>query len=156
MRIRSFPAVAAALTLTALACGGAPATQPPVASAPVVSAAPDTSVAPASEAPESEAAVSEAPGSEAPASEGTGSATVRVAIVDNAFNPAQTEVAVGGEVVWTHNGQNPHTVTFGDDGPDSGTMASGDTFEATFDEAGEFSYVCEIHSSMNGTVTVSE
>lgn len=150
MRIRTFPAVAAALALTVVACGGAPATQPP-ASSPTVSEAPDTSLAPESEVPESAA-----PESEAPESEGPGSATARVAIVDNAFDPAAVELSVGGEVVWTHNGENPHTVTFADDGPDSGNLSAGETFDSTFEEAGEFSYVCEIHSQMRGTVTVTE
>jgi len=161
VRIRSFPAIAAALALTALACGGTPATQPPAASAPTVSEAPDTSLppestAPASDAPASDAPASDAPASDAPASDEPGSGSTSVAIIDNDFTPASVEVPLGGEVMWTSNGQNPHTVTFDDDGPDSGTLATGDTFRATFDEAGEFSYHCEIHSSMTGTVTVSE
>jgi plastocyanin len=47
-----------------------------------------------------------------------------------------------------------HTVTADDDSFDSGTLSNGDTFEQTFDEAGEFAYHCEIHSSMTGTITV--
>ena len=146
MRIRSFPAVVAALSLTVLACGGAAATQAPTSTASAPSQAPDTSLPPGSDAP----------ASDAPASDEPGSGSTSVAIIDNDFTPSSVEVPLGGEVVWRHNGQNPHTVTFDDDGPDSGNMDSGDTFGATFDEAGEFSYVCEIHSSMTGTVTVSE
>lgn len=152
MRIRRSPtAFAAALALALVACGGTPATQPPAASVPAVSEAPSVSQPPPSAAP-----VSEAPASEAPASEDAGSDTARVAIADNSFSPITADVSLGGEVVWTHRGQNPHTVTFADGGPDSGNMAAGETFRATFDEAGEFSYVCAIHSQMQGTVTVSE
>ena len=146
MRIRSFPAVVVALSLTVLACGGTAATQAPTSTASAPSQAPDTSLPPGSDAP----------ASDAPASDEPGSGSTSVAIIDNDFTPSSVEVPLGGEVVWRHNGQNPHTVTFDDDGPDSGNMDSGDTFGATFDEAGEFSYHCEIHSSMTGTVTVSE
>ena len=146
MRIRSFPAVVVALSLTVLACGGTAATQAPTSTASAPSQAPDTSLPPGSDAP----------ASDAPASDEPGSGSTSVAIIDNDFTPASVEVPLGGEVMWTSNGQNPHTVTFDDDGPDSGTLATGDTFRATFDEAGEFSYHCEIHSSMTGTVTVSE
>lgn len=38
---------------------------------------------------------------------------------------------------------------------DSGTLSQGDTFEFTFDEAGEYEYYCVIHpTQMNGTLTV--
>ncbi len=143
---------AAALAVTLLACGGTPATQPPAGSAPPVSSAPTASDAPAqSEAPESVAPESDAPPSGEP-----GATSARVAIGDNTFSPAALEVSVDDEVVWRHNGENPHTVTFADDGPDSGNLANGETYRLTFEEAGEFSYVCAIHSQMQGTVTVSE
>lgn len=150
MRIRRYPA-AAVLAFVLVACGGTPATQPPAASVPAASEAPS-----GSQAPESAAPASEAPPSEAPPSEAAGSDSASVAIADNSFSPTAVDVSVGGEVVWSHRGQNPHTVTFADDGPDSGNLAGGETFRTTFDEAGEFSYVCEIHPQMQGTVTVSE
>ncbi len=153
MRIRTFPATAAALALTMVACGGTAVTQPSASLAPL-SQAPDPSVAPSPDT--SVELATEAPASGAPASEAAGPSTVQVAIVDNAFTPATAEVTMGDEVAWTNRGENPHTVTFADDGPDSGNLSSGGTFRATFDVAGEFSYVCSIHSQMQGTVTVSE
>ncbi len=151
-------AAAAALAVTLLACGGSPATQPPGGSAPPVSGASPVSSAPtASDAPaQSEAPESVAPESVAPPSGEPGATVARVAIGDNTFSPAALEVSVDDEVVWRHNGENPHTVTFADDGPDSGNLANGETYRLTFEEAGEFSYVCAIHSQMQGTVTVSE
>jgi plastocyanin len=140
VRIRTFPALTVALALAAVACGGSSPTR-----------APSESVAPGSQAPSSAAPGTDAPGTDAP-----GAGTTQVSIVDRAFNPAAVNVSVGDEVVWTHAGDLPHTVTFADDGPDSGNMASGDTFPFTFEEAGEFSYVCAIHSDMQGTVNVSE
>jgi plastocyanin len=144
VRIRTFPALAVALALASVACGGSNATR-----------APSESVAPGSQAPSSVAPGSQAPSGAAPGTDAPGAGTTQVSIVDRAFNPVAVNVSVGDEVVWTHAGDLPHTVTF-DDGPDSGNMASGDTFPFTFEEAGEFSYVCEIHSDMQGTVNVSE
>ena len=146
MRIPRNPAAAAALAVIVFACGGTPATQPPAGSAPTGSDAPAQSEAPESVAPESDGPPSGEPGA----------TLARVAIGDNTFSPAALEVSVDDEVVWRHNGENPHTVTFADDGPDSGNLANGETYRLTFEEAGEFSYVCAIHSQMQGTVTVSE
>ncbi len=154
MRIRTFPALAVALALASVACGGSNATRAPSESVAPGSQAP-SSVAPGSQAPSSVAPGSQAPSGAAPGTDAPGAGTTQVSIVDRAFNPVAVNVSVGDEVVWTHAGDLPHTVTF-DDGPDSGNMASGDTFPFTFEEAGEFSYVCEIHSDMQGTVNVSE
>jgi len=70
------------------------------------------------------------------------------------FVPPDTSVAVGDTVTWASVDSPDHTVTADDDSFDSGTLSDGDTFEQTFDEAGEFAYHCEIHPSMTGTITV--
>jgi plastocyanin len=80
---------------------------------------------------------------------------VEVEVLDNSFSPADAEVTVGDTVLWTNEGQAPHTVTF-EDGPNSGQLAVGESFEHTFDETGEFAYVCTIHPGMEGTVTVTD
>ncbi|MBW3632573.1 MAG: cupredoxin domain-containing protein [Chloroflexi bacterium] len=76
-----------------------------------------------------------------------------VSIVDFAFEPAALEVSDGATVVWTNEGQAPHTVT--GDFADSGILKPGQTFSHTFTESGEFPYVCAIHPQMEGTVSVS-
>lgn len=78
----------------------------------------------------------------------------QVDIVDNAFQPNEVEVAEGDTVEWENTGDVAHTVTF-DDGDDSGTLDPGATHSRTFDEAGEYDYICTIHPSMEGTVTVT-
>ena len=140
MRIRTFPALAVALALAAVACGGSNATR-----------APSESVAPGSQAPSSVA-----PGSQAPSGAAPGGAATQVSIVDSDFTPATVNIAVGGEINWTNTGDLPHTVTFADDGPDSGNLSTDEDFSATFDEAGQFTYVCSIHSRMQGTVNVGQ
>ena len=97
------------------------------------------------------------PGATEPDAGGTEDAAgaTEVDIVDNGFDPNEVEVSVGDTVQWTNVGNVGHTVTF-DEGPDSGSLASDDRFDHTFEEAGEFAYVCAIHPAMTGTVTVTE
>jgi len=81
-----------------------------------------------------------------------------VTVADNEFRPPQLTVTVGTKVVWTLDGQNPHTVTADDRAFDSGTLESGNTFSVTFDEVGRVPYYCQIHgepgSGMFGVVIV--
>jgi plastocyanin len=80
-------------------------------------------------------------------------AEAAVSIVDFAFEPATLDVAAGATVVWTNDGQAPHTVT--GDFADSGVLEPGQTFSHTFAESGEQSYACAIHPQMIGTIRVS-
>lgn len=83
--------------------------------------------------------------------DGTTSACV-VDVTDNTFSPRTLTVTEGSTVRWENDGASPHTST-GDDW-DSGTILVGADFEHTFDAAGEFDYVCDFHSGMNGTIVV--
>lgn len=84
--------------------------------------------------------------------------TASVAAIDDEFRPTPLTVAAGTTVVWTNEGQNPHTVTANDRAFDSGTLEPGQTFSATFDEVGQIAYYCQIHgepgSGMTGVVVV--
>lgn len=76
-----------------------------------------------------------------------------VLVVDFAFEPQTVEVGTGEEVTWTvEEGATAHTVKFDDE--ESEELAAGDTYSRSFDEAGEYDYVCGIHPQMTGTVTV--
>ena len=84
-----------------------------------------------------------------------------VAAVDSAFEPAEVTVPAGTTVVWTNEGQLPHTVTADDEMFDSGTLDPGATFEFTFDTPGEYPYYCRFHGGpggvgMAGTIIVEE
>jgi len=72
-----------------------------------------------------------------------------------AFDPDPIEITAGTTVTWTNMDSTDHTVTFDEGDDDSGNLANGATYEETFDTAGTFTYHCNIHSSMHGTVTVS-
>jgi plastocyanin len=72
-----------------------------------------------------------------------------------AFSPKSITVQVGDTVRW-HNESSAsegHTVT--GDGLDSGTFHQGDDYAFKFSHAGTFSYICALHPSMKGKVTVS-
>jgi plastocyanin len=80
---------------------------------------------------------------------------------DNAcYIPAEVTVSVGATVTWTNDDTAAHTVTSGTptDGPDgifdSSIVMSGNTFEYTFEEAGDYDYFCIVHPWMTGKVTV--
>jgi plastocyanin len=79
--------------------------------------------------------------------------TSTVEISNFAFNPATITVSKGATVTWTQKDDAPHTVT--GTGFDSGTLAKGQTFSHTFNDAGTFDYGCSIHSGMRGKVIVA-
>lgn len=79
---------------------------------------------------------------------------VEVDIVDFAFEAADVVVGAGGTVVWRNSGVAPHTATADDGSWDSGMLATGDTFEQTFETLGHFTYLCAIHPDMTGTIEV--
>ncbi|MEX2236862.1 MAG: cupredoxin family copper-binding protein [Dehalococcoidia bacterium] len=84
--------------------------------------------------------------------------TTEVLIEDFNFQPAHIQVAVGDTVTFTQGADGaPHTATADAGSFDTGTLTDeGESGEATFDTAGEFSYFCEIHPEMLGLVTVVE
>ncbi len=78
-----------------------------------------------------------------------------VTIANFAYDPETIEVAVGSTVTWTNEDGAPHTATGQDrDVLQSGTIATGETYSQTFDEAGTIEYFCEFHPNMKGTVVV--
>lgn len=72
------------------------------------------------------------------------------------FGPAEAEVTVGSTVTWTNFDGATHTATADDGTFDSGDIEAGEEFSFTFEEPGTFSYFCEIHPDMIGTITVTE
>lgn len=88
----------------------------------------------------------------------TPQATNSVKIENMAFTPVSITVKKGTTVTWTNNDTVSHTVTEtdGENGPDSKSLAKGDSYTFTFNEVGSFKYKCSIHPSMTGRVTVTE
>lgn len=96
---------------------------------------------------------------ELPTVEG-GVQTHQLAILNFAHQDAT--VKVGTAVLWHNQDGTSHTTTSGRPGDadagslwDSGNLLFDGTFSHTFDQAGEFPYMCTIHPTMQGTVTVT-
>ncbi len=96
----------------------------------------------------------------------SGGGTVEVEALDNVFGeeePHVVEVAIGTTVQWTNVGRNDHNVISVDGAPfgvGESQFRPGDTYEATFDEEGAFTYFCSLHGNasdgMRGTVVVGD
>lgn len=82
-------------------------------------------------------------------------AVVGVDIQNSAFVPQNLTVSLGTTVRWTNKDGIAHTVTSTAGAFDSGNMGRGATFTHTFNTFGEFPYICAIHPSMTGKVTVA-
>jgi plastocyanin len=78
-----------------------------------------------------------------------------VAIEDFLFKPADLQVKAGTTVTFTNKDDFAHTATAKDKSFDSGNVDKDGSFEHTFAEAGTYDYLCSIHNSMTGTITVS-
>jgi len=94
------------------------------------------------------------PGAGTPTVGGDASA-VTVKVKDFAYNPDPIEVAVGGTVTWTNQDAAPHTATGVDKANlQSGRLDQGASHSQSFATAGEYSYFCEYHANMTGTIVV--
>ena len=82
-----------------------------------------------------------------------GASQVTVEIRDFDFTPRDLTVAIGARVTWTNRDSAPHTATAKGQW-DTGTLDKGDSATLTFDQPGTYSYICTIHPSMKGTLTV--
>jgi amicyanin len=87
------------------------------------------------------------------------SAASTVEISNFAFAPASITVKKGTAVTWTNKDSVSHTVT-----PDEETMAfegsellaKDESYQFTFETAGTYTYHCQPHPQMKGTVIVTE
>lgn len=75
---------------------------------------------------------------------------------------AELTLDVGDTVRFANADSVPHTVTAGSylspepDAFDSGLLGTGDAFEVSFDDAGQYELFCVLHPDMTATVTVSQ
>lgn len=85
-----------------------------------------------------------------------GAATSNVNISGFAFVPQNLLIEVGDTVIWTNNDGTTHTVTSTDltGELDSGNIGNGGTYSHVFNAVGTFTYRCELHTGMTGSVSV--
>ena len=79
--------------------------------------------------------------------------TVATDISGFAF-PKSVTVAVDGTVTWTNADSAGHTVTFDNPAIPSHSIPGGATSSVQFRNKGTYTYHCDIHSSMTGSVEV--
>jgi plastocyanin len=96
------------------------------------------------------------PGGNAAAPSGDAVRAAKVDIVDFGYDPDPVTVEAGGKVIWLNQDSAPHTATAEDGSFDTGTLQQGKLKSETFKTPGTYTYVCQIHPSMRGTVVVVE
>jgi plastocyanin len=89
-----------------------------------------------------------------PTAPGGLAAAGRIPIQQSTFLPASVTVRAGTKITWSNEDEAVHTVTGADQSWDSGRLPIGGTFSHTFDEPGTYDFVCTIHRTMQGTITV--
>ena len=85
---------------------------------------------------------------------GSGESNDASIIIENFTFKGVTTVSAGTTVTATNQDGVTHTWTSVGDVWNSGGLSSGESFEFTFDEPGEYAYFCTIHPTMEGTITV--
>ena len=142
MKARRFPLLALIAVFAALglaACGGGDES---------------TSESEAEPVPGATDTVETSPGSEESAPDAALERSVKVEIVDFAYDPEPARVQTGGKVVWQNMDEAPHTATADDGSFDTGTLEQNKLKSESFKQAGTYTYFCEIHPDMKGTVEV--
>ncbi|WP_424357895.1 cupredoxin domain-containing protein [Methanocella sp. MCL-LM] len=79
-------------------------------------------------------------------------ATMAVDMKNNMFTPQEITIQAGDTVTWTNQDQAKHDVNFGDF--KSPLLSKGETYSHTFETAGTYDYVCDVHPFMKGRVIV--
>jgi len=93
------------------------------------------------------------------AAAGGGAKSASVAMKGFAFGPASVTIPKGGSVTFTNNDSTTHTVSSGTaptkDGKFDKEVAAGSETTITLDTPGTYTYFCNIHQSMKGTIVVN-
>ena len=98
----------------------------------------------------------EAEGGNAPAPSGDAVRSAKVEIVDFAYDPDPVTIEEGGKVIWQNMDSAPHTATADDGSFNTGDLGEGKLKSESFKQPGTYTYFCEIHPDMKGTVEVVE
>ncbi len=91
---------------------------------------------------------------------GTGNYAANTVVISNySFNPQTLKVSVGTTVTWINMDTVAHTVESGSPGAAAGTFGSEplnrmQSFSYTFNTPGTYTYYCEPHQYMTGTIVV--
>ena len=109
-------------------------------------------------APSTEAETESEPqsGENAPAPSGEAVRSEKVVISGFQYDPETVTIQAGGKVTWQNQDSTEHTATLDDGSFTTGDLAEGKLKSESFKTPGTFTYHCEIHPQMKGTVEVVE
>jgi plastocyanin len=85
-------------------------------------------------------------------------ATTTVSIYDFGYNPSEAVARVGDRVTWSWDGASQHSSTSSPSMPYKWTstiLPPGSTYSKVFTYAGRFRYHCQVHSGMEGYVSIA-
>jgi plastocyanin len=83
-----------------------------------------------------------------------GADTVRITLGDGGPDPARQVVRPGTHVIWSVEGELPHSTTAVDRRWDSRIMAPGESYGRVFTDPGEYPYRCTLHPGEEGVIVV--
>ena len=93
-------------------------------------------------------------GVSAPAPSGDAARSEKVSIVEFTYSPDPVVIEEGGKVIWVNRDSAPHTATADDGSFDTGTIETDKLKSESFKQPGTYTYFCEIHPDMHGTIEV--
>ncbi|SRR5258705_6635371 len=96
------------------------------------------------------------PSENAPAPSGEAVRSAKVEISNFQFEPSVVTIQAGGKVIWQNQDSTEHTATLDDGSFTTGALAEGKLKSQSFKTPGTYTYHCEIHPEMTGTVEVVE
>lgn len=86
----------------------------------------------------------------------TAEGTVEIVMKGFAFDPEEATVKVGQTVTWRNEDSAKHDAFSEEAGLDTADIGQNGTTSFQPDKAGTINYICSIHPSMKGTLTVTE
>lgn len=80
----------------------------------------------------------------------------KVTIQNNLFSPTTIELPINSTVTWDNLDNTEHQIISDGNLPalESGVLQPNETFVFTFSQSGVYSYHCNIHPEMKGTITI--
>ena len=81
--------------------------------------------------------------------------THTVSIVNMAFSPATLSIKAGDTVIFRNDDRVPHDATASNGAFATPRLEPGQAAQLTFPGAARYDYICSIHPSMTGSITVA-
>ena len=88
--------------------------------------------------------------------QGTGAGVIVSASDARVFIPSAATIRMGQSVCWQEAGTQAHTATADNGSTFDGTVDEGDVYVHVFPDSGTFTYHCQFHVGMTGTITVTK